>query len=115
MPCNSTVINLSNMEYSRVSSAQNTIFRDQNEDTYVSLSRGDDQLGGYELHPEIVARLKVEKGSLENFVKPDDLDQIVELEGKYDSNFIVGKIDRTGNAGRRARAEIQRKESEKLR
>lgn len=76
-------------------------------DSTVSSSLDDDD--SYELHPEIMTNMKVDKGSLDVFVKMDDLDKMLNLNDKYCDNYIIAKIDKTGLVGKVARAEIQRK------
>jgi uncharacterized SAM-dependent methyltransferase len=66
--------------------------------------------GSYELHPEIMTSMKVDKGSLDMFVKMDDIDRMLNLSDKYCDNYILAKIDKTGLVGKEARAEIRKRQ-----
>lgn len=63
--------------------------------------------GDYILHPEILGNIKIDKGSLEEFIKMDDLDSMMEMQERFSDQFIISKIDKTGVTGKLARAEIR--------
>lgn len=68
----------------------------------------------YILHPQILSNLKVDKGSIESFMKKDDLQSMLDVDNDdYDSNFIISKIDRIGLVGKEARMKMKIKEEEK--
>lgn len=69
----------------------------------------------YILHPQIISNLKVDKGSIENFMKKDDLQEMISFNDDYDSNFIISKIDKIGLVGRKARLDMKKKEITKKR
>lgn len=64
----------------------------------------------YELHPEIMTNMKIDKGSLDVFVKMDDIDKMLDLPDKFCDNFILAKIDKTGLVGKVARSHIRKKQ-----
>jgi len=63
----------------------------------------------YNIHPEIMTNMKIDKGSLDAFVKMDDIDKMLNLSDKYCDKFILAKIDKTGLVGKSARTEIRKK------
>ena len=70
----------------------------------------------YNLHPQILNNLKVEKGSIDAFMKKDDLEELIKSDlGVFDSDFIVGKIDRIGLVGKKARLDTKKKRLQKQR
>lgn len=69
----------------------------------------------YILHPQIISNLKVDKGSIENFMKKDDLQEMIDFNDDFDSNFIISKIDKIGLVGRKARMDMKKKEISKKR
>lgn len=64
----------------------------------------------YDLHPQIMNKIKVDKGSMEAFVKMDDIDRMFQDNDKYCDNYILSKIDKTGLVGKLARADIRSKQ-----
>ena len=63
----------------------------------------------YILHPEILGNLKVDKGSLDEFMKMDDVQSMMEMPDKYCDKYIISKIDKTGLTGKMARSEIRKR------
>ena len=78
--------------------------------TFDSTDSSLDDEDSYEMHPEIMTKMKVDKGSLDAFVKMDDIDKMLNLPDKYCDNFILAKIDKTGLVGKVARSEIRKKQ-----
>jgi hypothetical protein len=69
-----------------------------------------DDESSYSLHPQLKNTLKLEAGSIENFLKNDDIEIYLKNSKKnIGGNFIMGKIDKIGLVGKRARMEIKRK------
>lgn len=73
-----------------------------------SESSHDEDDDSYQLHPEILKKIKFDQGSLDTFMKMDDLDRLLDSSDKYCGNYILGKIDKTGVVGKNARAEIRK-------
>ena len=63
----------------------------------------------YVLHPAILGNLKVDKGSLDEFMTMDDVQSMMEMPEKYCDKYIISKIDKTGLFGKMARSEIRKR------
>lgn len=100
----------------RKSAIRNSVFKNQvRRVTTHSTESATNEFSDYALHPQIISNLKIDKGSIDNFMKKDDIQNLFEFDDDFDSNFIISKIDKIGIVGKRARHDLKKKEIEKKR